>query len=206
MKYIIIFVLSLFLNSCGPKLTTVDPISNKKVKVYTAEEYSFQYPKTWRKFNLKNIDDKQVVSIAPADLIYSEYISSAYNSRGMKSYSTVYEGSKTYISLEQAPINSSLKTYLDQYLKSIESANTNTDAFSIQSNITEKNPTHFIEETQIKKKNTKGVYYVFQITKTHYYLHNSIVYSIRYTTTPLMSYKQDAELVFRSFKFIETLE
>jgi len=224
MKRIILLTLLLYLISCSVKTNThFDSLNNKKVNFYENEDFSFEYPLSWKIFETKHFEKDIVLRIAPKGNIKPGYmvpenvlengiINKATFIPFGKDIEKLKEGHEKYFNNPK---------YLTEYAKnqfniSIESKDfKNLSDFinkkriktskmkNVDSYFTKVNDNHYINNLRFyndEKERSPALTYDHLM---HYYYFDGVLFTLVFTTTleTKEKYKESAELIFRTFQF-----
>ncbi|QSS97694.1 hypothetical protein [Psychroflexus sp. ALD_RP9] len=217
--FILFLIVSLSLcTSCGGTKTILDPKSNTIVKVYETKDFSFHYPKRWRKLKLdQTYFDSVLVSVAPKKLIYPLYISEStvngkvYRAQGNKSIKDQFEDknstiidadageySSAIINLRRLNLNQqSFDDYLNTIIAEIKPQSNSFKHVKVSDQLS-------ILSFRYQGYRRDSKYrYAAKLYKVYYYKHNKYVYKFSYAATEYKysKYLDEATNSLSSLKF-----
>ena len=188
--------------------------SNKKVRIFENFDFTFNYPKKWRILKDGNVNNNQIIAIAPINSITSAIIlpKDVHADKNHKKTLENYVGNSKYInefSKNRFDVFIELNTFktLHEYIinrkKIIETKNNNND-YLIISDIVKINDTLYVENLEIKEK--KGLIAKNTIRQNHtirYLLNDKEIYILTFSveSNKVKKYNNDKEIIFDSFQF-----
>ncbi len=180
-KFILILIATIF-SYLNYAQTTIHPTSNKKIKVFENEAFSFQYPKRWKKSTKFIFKEKPIIKIV---------LSTISESKTYKIHFDVFSTTTKFKNLKEF-IMDRKRNYLE--------ARQN-DPYSTKLMLINKiDTTHYIEKLRIIGKDGN---YLTQYHLIHYYFKNDKIYNLAYSATPdyYDKYLADIDLIVNSLKF-----
>lgn len=217
MKKLIVLSLLVLLTSCGSGNVIFVPHLNKRVKVFKNDTFQFYYPKKWETFDMgERFNESPVISIAPGKKIY-DVIRINKKMYGRDRRITISASRKESFSEDDlddalygkdasAKLLISLKKDKDieEMVAKYTSLKKNNNRYRNFRSKKVSDDFHIISYR--KEGRTRNVEYFFGVTINKIYLKQKgdDVYQMVYSAGQYSynDHKEDAGLIFRSFKFL----